>query len=197
MRTLFAKIARMFERRGDQAGRTEEGETRGLGRSFLSFQGTGEVIRAEQLLRKAGFSVSVMGPPPWMRTGCDMVLVCESVQEPAVRRVLEASSLAPEQVYPMTDGMLEPVSLVQISDFGDWFMVKAANMKITVAWSTGCIVNVSGGGCPDVPYLASLLIGQSIATSEEPRVRGQTLCSYALQKAFEEARSHWMRTHHG
>ena len=55
----------------------------------------------------------------------------------------------------------------------------------------GKIVNVSGGGCPDVPYLAALLTGQCIGEAEEPRVKGQTLCSYSLQRAFEEARRLW------
>ena len=53
------------------------------------------------------------------------------------------------------------------------------------------VVNVSGGGCPDVPYLAALLTGQCIGEAEEPRVKGQTLCSYSLQRAFEEARRLW------
>ena len=47
------------------------------------------------------------------------------------------------------------------------------------------------GGCPDVPYLAALLTGQCIGEAEEPRVKGQTLCSYSLQRAFEEARRLW------
>ena len=91
----------------------------------------------------------------------------------------------------MRDAMLEPAALFRQKDYGDWFMVRVANMKITVEKASGRIVNVSGGGCPDVPYLASLLIGKSIAEAEEPRVKGQTLCSYSLQRAFEEARKLW------
>jgi hypothetical protein len=34
-------------------------------------------------------------------------------------------------------------------------MIRAANMKLTVDKDTMVIVNISGGGCPDVPYLAS------------------------------------------
>ena len=40
-------------------------------------------------------------------------------------------------------------------------------------------------------YLAALLTGQCIGEAEEPRVKGQTLCSYSLQRAFEEARRLW------
>lgn len=165
------------------------------GSSFFTFQSTGEVIRAEQCLKKAGYTVAVMGPPPWLQSGCDMVLVCDGVKEPAIRRLLTQAHVPPEAVYPMTDGMLAPVSLVQITPLGEWFMVRAANMKITVCLRDGVIVNVSGGGCPDVPYLANLLLGQSITKTDEPRLHGQTLCSYALQKAFVEARDFWQKHH--
>jgi hypothetical protein len=66
--------------------------------------------------------------------------------------------------------------------------VRAANMKVTVHRSSGRIVNVSGGGCPDVPYLAEVLVGRSIDEAPEPRSLGRTLCGYALQLAFTEVR---------
>lgn len=160
-------------------------------RGFLVFQHTGEVIRAERVLREAGFDVEVKGPPPELRTGCDMVVAFDLMLEPPVRKTLEAAGLDPVQSVPVRDALLEPVSLFQVQDYGDWFMVRAANMKITVERASGVIVNVSGGGCPDVPYLAALLTGQRIGEAEEPRVRGRTLCSYSLQRAFEEARRLW------
>ena len=158
---------------------------------FLVFQHTGGVIRAERILREAGFAVEVKGPPPELRTGCDMIIVFDLMQEPLIRNALGAARLEPIQSVPMRDTLLEPVSLFHVQDYGDWFMVRAANMKITVERATGKIVNVSGGGCPDVPYLAALLTGQCIGEAEEPRVKGQTLCSYSLQRAFEEARRLW------
>lgn len=48
------------------------------------------------------------------------------------------------------------------------------------------IVNVSGGGCPDVPYLAIRLIGHRLDAAPSPREIGHTLCGYALGLAFEE-----------
>ena len=44
-------------------------------RGLLVFEHTGEVIRAERLLRAAGLEVEVKGPPPELRTGCDMVVI--------------------------------------------------------------------------------------------------------------------------
>ena len=173
----------------------EQKSKKQYGSSFFSFQHTGEVIKAENLLRQAGFRVEVKGPPPYMRTGCDMVLVCESIAEPVISRILNDANLPPEQVLPVGEGLMEPVSLYQVTDLGDWLMVRAANMKITITKQDGTIVNVSGGGCPDVPYLAAKILGENIVTCEEPRISGQTLCSYSLQKAFMEARRWWLQEH--
>jgi hypothetical protein len=48
------------------------------------------------------------------------------------------------------------------------------------------IVNVSGGGCPDVPYLAQEMVGKSLNKAPSPSEIGHTLCGYALQLAYEE-----------
>ena len=184
---MLERLTGWLKRRG--GGREESPSS--VDRGFLVFQHTGEVIRAERCLQAAGFSVEVKGPPPELRTGCDMVVTFPLIMESAVRRVLEKEHLEPVNAVPVSGPLLEPVSLYRVKDYGNWFMVQAANVKITVERETGCIVNVSGGGCPDVPYLASLLVGESIAGAQEPRVRGHTLCSYALQKAFLEARRLW------
>lgn len=190
MKTFFSRLAGMFQGK-PRKGASPPPSGAPVERGFLVFQHTGEVIQAERALREAGFMAEVKGPPPELRTGCDMVIVFDLMQEPLVRSTLEAVRLVPVQCVPMRDALLEPVSLFHVQDYGDWFMVRAANMKVTVERATGKIVNVSGGGCPDVPYLAALLTGQCIGDAEEPRIKGQTLCSYSLQRAFEEARRLW------
>ena len=185
---MFAKLTGWLKRSSGTAKDTSSVE-----KGFLIFQHTGEVIQAERCLQAAGFPVEVKGPPPEIRTGCDMVVTFPLIMESAVRRILEEKGLKPMNVVPVSGPLLEPVSLYRVTDYGDWFMVQAANVKITVERASGCIVNVSGGGCPDVPYLASLLVGQTIAGAEEPRVQGHTLCSYALQMAFLEARRLWQQ----
>ena len=158
---------------------------------FLVFEQTGDVISAERLLRKQGFAVEVKAPPAALRKGCDMVVVCPIMAHLKIRALLEKEGLHPLDYVPVSDPLLEPVSLFQVTDFGKWFMVRAANMKVTVEKESGRIVNVSGGGCPDVPYLAGLLLGKSLDEADEPRLYGKTLCSYALQRAFEEAKRVW------
>jgi len=65
-------------------------------------------------------------------------------------------------------------------------MVQAANMKLTVDKGSLTIVNISGGGCPDVPYLAEQMVGKPLTEAPSPREIGHTLCGYALQLAYEE-----------
>ena len=84
--------------------------------------------------------------------------------------------------------LLEPVSLFQTKRLGRWLMVRAANMKITIDTADERIVNISGGGCPDVPWLAQNLCCLRLSEAPEPLRLGQTLCCYSLQKAFEELR---------
>jgi hypothetical protein len=65
-------------------------------------------------------------------------------------------------------------------------MVRAANMKLTIDKESLVIVNVSGGGCPDVPYLAKEMVGKGIKDAPDPEDIGHTLCGYALKLAYEE-----------
>lgn len=155
-------------------------------RAILVFQHTSEVIRAESLLKDAGFPISVKGPPPELRTGCDLVIEFPLISQLKVVGLLKEARLTPLQVLPLQDLLLEPVSLYQVKDFGDYLMVRAANMKITIHKSDQRIVNVSGGGCPDVPYLAESLVGKLLSEAPPPRTLGHTLCGYALQLAYEE-----------
>lgn len=157
-----------------------------VGRGIMVFEQTGEVIRAENLLRDQGWAVRVMGPPPEIRTGCDLVIEFPLMEELHLVRELTAAGIAPLQVVPVSGPLLAPVDLYQTTDFGDYLMVRAANMKITVAKGDRRIVNVSGGGCPDVPWLASQLVGRTLDTAPNPRGIGHTLCGYALALAFEE-----------
>jgi len=157
-------------------------------RGIMVLEHTSEVIQAEDILKGEGWEIRVMGPPPEVRSGCDLVIEFPLIEELNILRVLEERGVVPLQVVPVTSPLLQPVDLFHVKDFGRYVMVRAANMKLTVEKETGMIVNVSGGGCPDVPYLAREMVGKSLDDAPSPRSIGHTLCGYALQLAYEEAR---------
>lgn len=163
-----------------------ETEVLSADRGILVFENTSEVIRAENVLKNEGWRIRVMGPPPEIRSGCDLVIEIPLIEELNILRTLQESGVWPTQVVPVTSPLLQPVDLFQIKDFGRYLMVRAANMKLTVDKDTRVIVNVSGGGCPDVPYLAWQMVERTIDEAPSPREIGHTLCGYALQLAFEE-----------
>jgi hypothetical protein len=155
-------------------------------RGFLSFHNTSEVIKAESVIRKNGWRVRVMGPPPELRTGCDLVIEFPLVEQLNILRLLKANNIAPIEVVPVDDPLLKPVHLFRTTDYGEHLMVRAANMKLTIEKETLRIVNISGGGCPDVPYLGAKLVGKNLRQAPPPREIGHTLCGYTLQLAYEE-----------
>ena len=80
----------------------------------------------------------------------------------------------------------KPLKLYKTKDFGQYLMVRAANMKITIDKTNHEIVNISGGGCPDVPYLAWEMVGKPFSEAPEPAVIGFSLCAYSLGMARDE-----------
>jgi hypothetical protein len=173
-----------FKKRKPKPNKKAQDTSAGLG--ILVFENTSEVIQAENVLKKAGWSIRVMGPPPEIQTGCDLVIEFPLIEELNILRKLSNANVSPLQVVPVTAPLLAPVSLFQIKDFGDYLMVRAANMKITIGKKDMKIVNISGGGCPDVPYLAQEMVGKTLREAPRPRDLGHTLCGYALELAYEE-----------
>ena len=173
-----------LKKRKQRPDRKQQGASADLG--IMVFENTSEVIQAENILKKAGWSIQVMGPPPEIQTGCDLVIEFPLIEELNILRKLGNADLSPLQVIPVTAPLLAPVSLFQTKDFGDYLMVRAANMKITIDKKDMKIVNISGGGCPDVPYLAQEMVGKALDEAPRPRDLGHTLCGYALELAYEE-----------
>jgi len=155
-------------------------------RGFLVFENTSEVIRAEKVIKSEGWEVRVMGPPPEIQTGCDLVIEFPLIEELKILKILQEAEVSPIKVVPVNHPLLQPLELFQIKDFGQYLMVRAANMKLTVEKETLKIVNISGGGCPDVPFLAQEMINTLLNKAPQPRDIGHTLCGYALQLAYEE-----------
>ena len=100
--------------------------------------------------------------------------------------MLKELGLAPMDVLPVSGNGSKPLELYRVKDFGDYLMVRAANMKITIEKKTTKIVNISGGGCPDIPYLAQEMVGKPLFEAPEPVMIGFSLCAYSLNMAREE-----------
>ena len=155
-------------------------------RGILVFDNTSEVIRAESTLKAEGWKIRVMGPPPEIRTGCDLVIEFPLIEQLNILRTLREVGVMPREIVPVNSPLLQPVDLFQSKEFGKFLMIRAANMKMTIDTETLTIVNISGGGCPDVPYLAKEMVGRTLDEAPNPREIGHTLCGYALQLAYEE-----------
>jgi hypothetical protein len=158
-------------------------------RGLLIYNSVNDVIQAESVLKKSGYEyIKVVAPPPQYRTGCDLSIEFPIIEQIGIVRVLENIHLAPVDLVHVVDESMRPTEICRMKDFGEYIMVRAANMKITFNKNTHTIVNISGGGCSDVPYLASEMIGKTLADAPSPRDIGYTLCAYTLAIAFDEAR---------
>jgi hypothetical protein len=77
---------------------------------------------------------------------------------------------------------MKQASFVEIDGY---LMCRAGNMKITIDQTDQRIVNISGGGCPDIPYVAQQLGNARIGEARNPIDLGNSLCSFMLQLSFE------------
>ena len=162
-----------------------------------SFEGGGLVLfldvhaamQAEKVLKKAGYQTRLVAPPPQLRKGCDLAVEVNLVEQPGIERVLHQNDVAFTGVRPSTVGTAPLLEVVKITDFGQWVMVKAGNMKITCDKASGEIVNFSGGGCPDIPYMHAKLVHQPVLKAPRPREIGFTLCALNAERALEECQA--------
>lgn len=180
MRTL----KNLFKFRKKQSA-SDQSQVRGL----LIYENVNDVIQAETVLIKAGYDyIRVVAPPPHYRTGCDLTLEFPIIEQVGIVRTLEEHNLPPTDTIHLSEDALKPVEICKTMDFGNYIMVRAANMKLTFEKASQKIVNISGGGCSDVPYLANEMIGKTLSEAPSPREIGYTLCAYSLAIAFEEAK---------
>jgi putative Se/S carrier protein len=151
-------------------------------------------MRAEDVLITAGFHTHSGAPPPDVRTGCDLsVSVPTSEALAAERKLKEAGINVWDVIFKFSGDLpeLQISKLVKKVRFSGYMMVRVGNMKLTFDRKTGVIVNISGGGCPDIPLLAVKMVGKRLDEAVAPAQIGFTLCAYTLQKAYEVAIKEW------
>jgi len=164
-----------------------------------SFEGSGLVlctdvkraIRAERVLKDAGYAVRLVAPPIELRKGCDLAVEIYLVEQLGIERLLKEKNVDYFKVAPLKIETSELLEIVKTIDFGRYLMVRAGNMKLSFDKESGIIVNISGGGCPDIPYLHVELIGKKITEAKKPRNIGFTLCALMLGRALDESIVIW------
>ena len=161
------------------------------GGGLLLFTEVQEAMKAEKVLKKAEYPVRLVAPPPEMRKGCDLAVEINLVEQPGIERMLQQRDVDYMEIRPLKGNDAAILEIVRKTDFGEWVMVKAANMKLTYEKQSGKIVNTSGGGCPDIPVMHAELLEKRVDEAPRPADIGYTLCSLMLDRALEEGRSLW------
>ena len=156
------------------------------GGGLVLFQEVPQAMLGEKVLKSAGYTVRLVAPPPELRKGCDLAVEINLVEQAGIERLLKERDTAYVSINPIRPGTAPLLEIVKVTDFGDWVMVKAGNMKITYEKRRGIIVNVSGGGCPDIPYLHAELVDKRLDEAPRPKDVGFTLCALNLERALEE-----------
>ncbi len=161
------------------------------GGGLVLFTNVQDAIKAEKVLKQAGYIVRLVAPPPELRKGCDLAVEINLVEQPGIERLFHQKDVAYISIVPLKAGTSELLNIVKLTDFGRWVMVKAANMKLTFDKESGVIVNTSGGGCPDIPFLHISLVDRKLTEVPRPKDVGFTLCALMLDKALEESLALW------
>lgn len=164
-------------------------EIQQLETGLVIFYSVEDAILAERILNKNGMRCRLVAPPPFLRKGCDLALEINLIEQAAVQRHLQ--DRVPVVLISPLRGTAELLDIIKVSEYDGYTMVKAGNMKLTFEDASGMIVNTSGGGCPDIPYLNLELAGKRLDQIRRPKEMGHSLCSLMLDRAAEGAREIW------
>jgi hypothetical protein len=160
-------------------------------KALIVFDYIYHAMRAKHVLEEAGFKLREVAPPVEYRTGCDLAIELDATDvDGAENLLIEKDVLILDILFMPKGTKLTPVyltKLIKTVDYGGYVMVRVGNMKITYQKGTGTIVNISGGGCPDIPFLGMKLYGTVIGQGPRPRELGKTICAYTLEHAYNKA----------
>ena len=107
------------------------------GRGIILFERVEEALKAERLLREAGYACKLIAPPPALRRGCDLALEINLVEQMGIERLLKERDVNYLEITSLKGRATELSGIVKVIDFGEAVMVKAANMKLTFDKKTG------------------------------------------------------------
>jgi len=156
---------------------------------ILLYGSVQEVIQAHKMLENNGFKVRLIAPPPEFRVGCDLAIEFNLLEQEAVETMIKRDEFVPYNIVSTKEMLPDILKRSVIVEMGDYLMCKAGNMKITIDKKEHKIVNISGGGCPDIPYVAEQLYNVKIEQARNPIDIGNSLCSYMLQITFDSLKN--------
>jgi hypothetical protein len=162
------------------------------GSGLMLFEKVEEAMKAERILKRENYTVKLVAPPPTLRKGCDLAVEINLVEQMGIERLFKQKDVAYLEVVPLK-GEGELLEIVKVTNFKEATMVKAGNMKVTFDRDTGIILNASGGGCPDIPYLHAQLIDKKLTEAPRPKEIGFTLCALMMDRAFVECLELWRK----
>ena len=170
---------------------TKDNNTVFKGDGIIIFQDVAQAIKGEKIIKNAGFGARLIAPPPQYRMGCDLSLEIDITKQSEIEQLFQAGGTGYVGIFPMMPDTAELSDIVKVTDFGQWTMVRAGNMKLTFDKESGIIVNSSGGGCPDIPYLYTKMVDKRLVKAPRPKELGVTLCAVMLDKAYQVCLDLW------
>ena len=118
------------------------------GGGLVLFSVVRQALEADRVLREAGYRVRLVAPPAQLRKGCDLAVAVNLAEKPGIERRLGQAGISYLSLEPRKTGTSPLLEIVTVTDFGNWFMFRAGNMKLIFDKESGRIVNTSGGGLP-------------------------------------------------
>lgn len=156
---------------------------------ILLYGSVQEVIQTHKMLENNGFKVRLIAPPPEFRVGCDLAIEFNLLEQEAIETIIKRDEFVPYNIVSTKEMLPDILKRSIIVEMGNYLMCKAGNMKITIDKKEHKIVNISGGGCPDIPYVAEQLYNVKIEQAKNPIDIGNSLCSYMLQITFDSLKN--------
>ena len=154
-------------------------------KGILLYGSVQEVIQTNKMLESEGFQVRLVAPPPEVRVGCDLAIEFNLIEQEAIETTIKKEGSDPYKIVSTKEMLPDILKRSLIVEIDGYIMCKAGNMKITIDKHEHRIVNISGGGCPDIPYVAEQLYKVRIQEARNPIEIGNSLCSYMLQISFD------------
>lgn len=154
-------------------------------KGILLYGSVQEVIQTHKMLESQGFQVRLVAPPPEVRIGCDLAIEFSLIEQEAVETIIKREQNNPYKIVSTKEMLPDILKRSLFVEMDGYLMCKSGNMKITIDKRDHRIVNISGGGCPDIPYVAEQLYNAKIEVAKNPIEIGNSLCSYMLQISFD------------